>query len=180
MPDSKTAHNSPAEKRGNSRRDFLRLVPFGIFTGIAGWVAAAAFRFLRPTATAAAASARWMNVAPLSQIGGDKPVMRTINVEHTAGWSSTIEERFVYVLPKQNNRVLSSACPHEGCNVTWREDTNRFFCPCHDSSFAPDGARLGGPARRGLDPLPSREKEGVLQVQYQSFVNNIEERVVLE
>ncbi|MBV9209743.1 MAG: ubiquinol-cytochrome c reductase iron-sulfur subunit, partial [Acidobacteria bacterium] len=46
-----------------------------------------------------------------------------------------------------------------------------------DSSFAANGERVSGPARRGLDPLPTREKDGVLQVQYQTFVNNIEERV---
>jgi Rieske Fe-S protein len=109
-----------------------------------------------------------------------RPVMRSIIAEHSAGWASTMEEHFVYVLPQQNHQVLSSICPHEGCNVTWRDDTNQFICPCHDSFFGADGARLSGPARRGLDPLPSREAGGMLQIQYQSYVNNTEERQVRE
>lgn len=165
------------KKRTNqSRRKFLRLLPVGIFAGMAGVMAAAAFRFLRPAA-AAQREAKWLDVAPVSQLTGAKPIMRTILAERSAGWSLTLEEQQVFVLPAQNHQTLSSMCPHEGCNVVWRDETNNFFCPCHDSSFAPDGAQVSGPARRGLDPLPSREKDGVLQVQYQTFVNNIKERV---
>jgi Rieske Fe-S protein len=165
--------NEPSEK---GRREFLLLIPLAVFAGAAATIMAAAFRFLRPS-TVSTREAKWTDVAPLNQLKGDKPIMRSIVAEHMAGWASTQEEHFVYVLPQQNNRVLSSVCPHENCNVTWRDDTNGFFCPCHDSYFAADGSRLGGPARRGLDPLPSREKDGVLQVQYQTFVNNTEERV---
>jgi Rieske Fe-S protein len=103
--------------------------------------------------------------------------MRSIVAEHDAGWASTQEEHFVYVLPDKNHQVLSSVCPHEGCNVSWRDDTNGFFCPCHDSYFAADGARVSGPSRRGLDPLPTRTENGVLQVRYITFANNTEERI---
>jgi Rieske Fe-S protein len=115
---------------------------------------------------------------PVAQLKGNQPVMRSINAEHRAGWAVVAEEHFVFVLPEQNNRVLSSVCPHEGCNVAWREREHQFFCPCHDSAFDATGARLSGPARRGLDPLPSRVQDGILQVQNQSFVNNTEERVI--
>jgi Rieske Fe-S protein len=164
------------KKTDESRRKFLTLVPFGILAGMAGVMAAAAFRFLRPAA-AAQREARWLDVAPVSQLKGDKPMMRTVLAERSAGWSLTVEEQQVFVLPTPNHQTLSSMCPHEGCNVVWRDETNNFFCPCHDSSFAANGERVSGPARRGLDPLPTREKDGVLQVQYQTFVNNIEERV---
>jgi Rieske Fe-S protein len=50
--------------------------------------------------------------------------------------------------------------------VSWEQTRNRFSCPCHDSFFAPDGSRLSGPARRGLDALPTRVQNGKLQVQY--------------
>jgi len=153
----------------------LTLLPFGVLAGMAGVMAAAAFRFLRPAA-AAQREAKWLDVAPVAELKGDKPLMRTVLAERSAGWSVTLEEQQVFVLP-QNRQTLSSMCPHEGCNVVWRDETNNFFCPCHDSSFAANGERVSGPARRGLDPLPTREKDGVLQVQYQTFVNNIEERV---
>ena len=56
-------------------------------------------------------------------------------------------------------------CPHEICHVEYRTDTSRveleagatpdhplFVCPCHFSVFDPwsDGARISGPAYRGL------------------------------
>lgn len=169
---------SPESAPDKGRRRFLRLLPFSIFAGMAGVVATAAWRFLRP-ASAQAATNNWTNVMPVAELKGDKPLMRVIMVEHNAGWSSRMQEHIVYVLPRpQNRQVLTAACPHEGCNVTWRDDLNTFACPCHDSYFAPDGARLNGPARRGLDPLPSREADGILQVQFQTFDNNTNERVV--
>ncbi len=170
---------TPSESEPDKgRRNFLLLIPLGIFAGVAGAILTTALRFLRPAA--AAEDAKWLNVGAVAQLTGDRPLMRSVLAEHRAGWASTIEEHFVYVLPQQNNQVLSSICPHEGCNVTWRADINQFLCPCHDSFFGADGARLSGPSRRGLDPLPSREENGMLQIQYKFYVNNTEERQVRE
>lgn len=161
-----------------ARRNFLSLIPLGIFAGIFGAITTAALRFLRPSVTPT--DEKWLNVAPVKELAGSRPLMHSVIAEHRAGWASTLEEHFVYVLPGENRQVLSSICPHEGCNVTWRDDTNQFACPCHDSFFGPDGSRLSGPARRGLDPLPWREENGMLQIRYQFFVNNTEERQVRE
>lgn len=178
MPDKATSKTSPTKTKhpDKSRRKFLSLLPFGIFAGMAGAVAAAAFRFLRP-ATIARQEAKWLDVAPISELKSDKPILRTVLAERHDGWATTLEEQQIFILPKQNNQALSAVCPHEGCNVSWRDETNGFFCACHDSSFAADGARLNGPSPRGLDPLASREQDGVLQVQHQSFINNTEERI---
>ena len=69
--------------------------------------------------------------------------------------------------PDQFNAVCLR-CPHEGCDVEFVRDPKTqppaafaelpsiptepvFICPCHNSTFkASDGARLGGPAPRGL------------------------------
>jgi Rieske Fe-S protein len=69
--------------------------------------------------------------------------------------------------PDQFNAVCLR-CPHEGCDVEFVRDPQTqppeafaelpsiptepvFICPCHNSTFkASDGARLGGPAPRGL------------------------------
>ncbi|HEY0004866.1 MAG TPA: ubiquinol-cytochrome c reductase iron-sulfur subunit [Pyrinomonadaceae bacterium] len=175
---AETAAPATENPNGKDRRQFLMYISLGIFGGMLATVAAAALRFLRPAAAQEASAGIWSNVAPLAEIKGQKPVMRSILVERQEGWATSLEEHFVYVLPAQNNSVLSSVCPHEGCNVNWQEESNRFSCPCHDSFFAPDGARLTGPARRGLDPLPSREENGILQVRFQTFENNTAERLV--
>ena len=142
------------------RRSFLLLVPLGVVASIAG----AAFRFLRPRV--AAATDRWLDVAPLNEIAGSKPVSRKVVAEHVAGWAIKTEEHNVFVLPASNNQVVSAICPHEGCEVLWEQDRNRFSCPCHESYFSADGARVSGPSPRGLDPLPSRVQDGKLQVRY--------------
>jgi menaquinol-cytochrome c reductase iron-sulfur subunit len=180
MPDSDSHQTGQAKDHevDKGRRSLLLLLPLTIFSGLAATIVTAAYRFLRPTKPLQ--QEHWNDVASLAELKGDKPIMRSIVAEHQAGWASTLEEHFVYILPQKNNQVLSSICPHEGCNVAWRGDTNQFFCPCHDSYFNLDGERASGPSRRGLDPLPTREKDGKLQVKYQSYVNNTEERIVRE
>jgi Rieske Fe-S protein len=71
--------------------------------------------------------------------------------------------------------VFSTTCPHLSCDVEWRRD--RFECPCHDSSYGPDGARRGGPAQRGLDTLEHRVQNGILEVKYQRFRPDTAEKV---
>lgn len=161
-------------KPDRSRRAFVLLLPLAAIGGVFATVASAAFRFLRPAVSAS--SQKWIDVARVAEISGNKPVARKVLVEQTAGWARTLAEHSVYVLPGKSNQVLSAVCPHEGCEVTWRDDENVFACPCHDSNFTAAGQRINGPARRGLDPLPSRVEDGKLQVQYQSFVNNTQER----
>ena len=143
-----------------TRRSFLLVVPLGIFATIAG----AAFRFLRPRVSAA--TDRWLDVAAVNEITGPQPVSRKVVAEHIAGWAITTEEHNVFVLPARGNQFVSAICPHEGCEVLWEQQRNRFSCPCHESYFTADGARISGPSSRGLDQLPTRVQDGKLQVQY--------------
>jgi len=147
-----------------SRRSFLKLLPLGIVAGVFASIGGAAFRFLRPRI--GAVSEAWLDVAMLSELKGPQPLARKIVAENIAGWAITTEEHNVFVLPEKNNQVLSAICPHEGCEVAWDQGSNRFSCPCHESYFAADGARISGPATRGLDPLPMRVQDGKLQCQY--------------
>ena len=147
-----------------SRRSFLKLLPLGVLAGVFASIGGAAFRFLRPRI--GAVSDAWLDVAAVSELKGPQPLARKIVAENIAGWAITTEEHNVFVLPAKNNQVLSAICPHEGCEVSWDQGANRFSCPCHESYFAADGARISGPARRGLDPLPMRVQDGKLQVQY--------------
>ena len=158
------------------RRRFVLLFPLAILGGIFTSIVAAGFRLLRPRITQAGIE-NWTDVAYVSELGGDDPVARRIKTERFSGWAITSEERQVYVLPRKDNQVLSAICPHEGCEVAWEKDTNRFSCPCHESYFAPDGSRLTGPARRGMDQLASRVQNGKLQVIYQAFENNAAEPI---
>lgn len=61
--------------------------------------------------------------------------------------------------------ALSLVCPHLGCRTAWQQDKGRFLCPCHGSSFAPDGARLFGPAPKGLTHIKlERTSNGLIAI----------------
>ena len=157
-----------------TRRSFLLLLPLGVVAGVFTSVGVAALRFLRPRIVRES-SDNWINIGSVSDLTGRIPLPQKISTDHVSGWAVTQEDHHVYVLP--GNQVVSAVCPHEGCEVAWEKETNRFSCPCHESYFAADGSRLSGPARRGLDQLPTRVQDGTLQVQYQSFENNSTETI---
>ena len=148
----------------NSRRSFLGLLPLGVLAGVFASIGGAAFRFLRPRLLAP--SEQWLDVAAVSELSGPQPFAKKIVAEQVSGWAVTIEEHSVFVLPQKNNQVLSTICPHAGCEVSWEQSSNRFACPCHESYFGADGSRISGPSPRGLDALPTRVQDGKLQVQY--------------
>jgi cytochrome b6-f complex iron-sulfur subunit len=50
----------------------------------------------------------------------------------------------------------SMLCTHQGCEIRWEQDANRYFCPCHDGVFAPDGTVIAGPPTRPLSEYPVR------------------------
>lgn len=166
----------PDERAINqSRRSFLTFTPLGILIGVLGTYAVAAFRFLRPVIGSAAD--QWVDVGAVHDLQGADPIPRKISLQRVEGWATSTQQHTVYVLPQNGNRIVSSICPHEGCEVAWEPDSKRFSCPCHESSFAADGSRIQGPARRGLDALPSRLQDDKLQVQFSFFENNAEEQI---
>lgn len=156
--------NTDMNLTDRSRRSFLQLLPLGVFAGVFASLGTAAFRFLRPRLSAP--SEQWLDVATLSELSGPQPIAKKVLAEHVSGWVITNEEHNVFVLPAKNNQVLSPICPHEGCEVSWEQARNQFACPCHQSYFTAEGARISGPASRGLDALPTRVQDGKLQVQY--------------
>ena len=70
--------------------------------------------------------------------------------------------------------ALSQKCPHLGCTVPWRPAEQRvheaqlvqglFVCPCHGSTYLPNGQVIKGPAQRSLDYLPITLQRGRLVV----------------
>lgn len=159
-----------ARHTSHLRRRIVFWIPAAIFASAAGSVFAAAFKFLRPRAgevgLSGGSSGNWYPVAKVSELAGTEPLRREVSVEHRAGWGSMLRAQAVFVLPGGERRVVSAVCPHEGCEVDWSGDERKFLCPCHDSIFGPDGARLGGPAQRGLDQMPARVNGDTLETHF--------------
>jgi cytochrome b6-f complex iron-sulfur subunit len=63
--------------------------------------------------------------------------------------------------------ALSSVCPHLGCQVHWEPQHDRFFCPCHNGAFDPQGqATEGPPAKAGqsLNRFPLQVEHRLLYI----------------
>jgi Rieske Fe-S protein len=75
--------------------------------------------------------------------------------------------------------MFSSVCPHLGCRYEWKSEDHRFMCPCHGSQFGTQGEYLAGPAPRGLDPLPFREKSGTAEVTWIQYKQQQPSRVII-
>jgi Rieske Fe-S protein len=63
--------------------------------------------------------------------------------------------------------ALSSICPHLGCRVHWESHNNRFFCPCHNGVFDPQGKPVSGPpkaAEQELSRYPLKVEGGLLYI----------------
>ena len=61
-------------------------------------------------------------------------------------------------------QALYHVCPHLGCTVPYCNQSGRFECPCHGSTYNLHGEWLEGPAPRGLDRFKADVKDGSVLV----------------
>ncbi len=161
MADLKRDPDSAGEKPNPERRQFLSNA--AMTAGLAGGYGAFALiagRFLYPAKPDAR---QWQFVSEvdgfevghsLSYLG---PAGESINItrKHDSG---DIDD-FI---------ALSSICPHLGCQVHWEAQNERYFCPCHNGIFDPDGRGTGGPpgdAGQSLPRYPLKIEKGLLFIE---------------
>ncbi len=129
------------------------LAGYGAFAYIAG-------RFLYPSGGAKKA---WLYVTVLADFGvGQSLLYRTPSGEEVNITRSGPGERV------EDFKALSAICPHLGCHVHWQSNHNRYYCPCHDGTFDPEGVATGGPpgqAGQSLSSYPLRVRGGLLFIE---------------
>lgn len=132
---------------------------------------------LQASGDASAAAGAWVDLGPLARLPEGRPQKLPVALPVTDAWARLPARtlgQVVVVRKGDAAAVFSAACPHNGCEVFTRPDA--LVCPCHDTSFALDGAVLGGPSPRSLDPLETEVKDGRLRARFQRFLPGIEER----
>lgn len=177
-PGSSSSSGSSIE----GRRSFLgALLALGVFV-VGGLLSVPLIRFaLFPLLRRTTETKR----SPLGEVkvfsSLTEPVMRTIQIEQVDGWRKAISEKVVYVTKDSQGQlcVLSAICPHLGCTVPWDEQKKKFVCPCHDSVFAADGARVSGPSLRGMDTLETSVQDGQFLVRFQYFRQLVSDKEVI-
>lgn len=131
----------------------------------------------------------FVRVASMEAIPSDGvPRRYPVIADQIDAWNFTPDEPIgsVYIRRENENlTVFHSTCPHAGCSVSYSPNADAalsaFHCPCHNSSFNPDGSRResGGaknPSPRDLDELEFEERDDALWVNFQNFYTGIHEK----
>lgn len=179
-PASQQPAPSPSERRG-----FFTKVAAVVIGGLVALVPAATGLavFLDPLRRKAK-SASFLPVAPLGAVPDDGiPRQFPVVAEHVDAWNqSTQPIGAVYLrrLPGQEKpECLTATCPHAGCFVAYDGPTNTFKCPCHNSSFAVDGAIIEpSPSPRAMDTLECEVKQEEILVKFENFYTGKADKVV--
>ena len=147
-----------------SRRKLLTLLSHvAMATGLAAAYGFLGSLFARFLWVDDSSSKRWQFVGPIGEFG----------LGESLSYQSPVGEQVVITRRSQSGSAtdflaLSSTCPHLGCQVHWEPHNQRFFCPCHNGAFSPDGvATEGPPAQAGqrLPEYPLEVRQGHLFIQ---------------
>ncbi len=128
--------------------------------------------------------ASFLPVAPLAAVPDDGlPRQFPVVAEHVDAWTQSkqpVGAVYLRRLPGQEQpECLSATCPHAGCFVAYDKPTDTFKCPCHNSSFAVDGAIIDpSPSPRAMDSLQCEIRENEILVKYENFYTGKTEKIV--
>ena len=120
----------------------------------------------------------YVKVADLDTIPTGQPFGLSFVEQTSDAYNIEMLPHSIYAIKKSDSEVtvLSPVCPHLGCQVFFDRQGGKFECPCHGSVFAADGARISGPAPRGLDALPAQVRDGALWVRWVQYEPGVAEK----
>lgn len=159
-----------------NRRGFLGLLAGGLWALLAAIpFVSGLVVFLNPLLRKRGEASSAVRVASLGQVPPDGiPRRFEVIADKTNVWNKTVDELGVVYLRRtsesQPPECLSAICPHLGCLVPFTD--GKFSCPCHNSTFQPDGTRID-PAHsaspRNLDSMPVEVKNDEVWVAFSKF-----------
>jgi Rieske Fe-S protein len=140
--------------------------------------------FLDPLRRKNGNGGKFIPVATLDAVPDDGVVRQfPVIAQHVDAWNRSREPIGAVYLRRspgqQTPECLSATCPHAGCFVAFDDQTSTFKCPCHNSSFAPDGAIVPpSPSPRAMDTLACKVRQDEILVQYENFYTGKMEKIV--
>ena len=147
------------------RRGFLTGAIFGLMgaIGAALGLPALGYLFVPPKTRR---QQTWVEATELSKLMLDQPEQVIFQRVRRDGWKTVTERAAAWVVRTGENKVVafSPICTHLGCAVSWDTSAKSFACPCHTSSFSPDGQVVAGPAPRALDRFDVRVDDGKIML----------------
>ena len=109
---------------------------------------------------------KWITLGPANTLTPGVPVAYPYSTRSVDGWVESTQSGVAYAVLEDNQNVVvfSNVCTHLSCRVTWQEQRNGFFCPCHDGLFDIHGAVAAGPPPRPLDRFESKVENGQIMI----------------
>jgi Rieske Fe-S protein len=176
----------PAPSDAN-RRSFVVKLAAGAVGAIVALVPliAGAVTFFDPVVRRRGSGGKWVKIATLDALPKVGEIYRfPVITERQDKWNlyppgpigSVLMRR---IEGKEKPQVFTTVCPHLGCSVDFKEGV--FKCPCHNSTWTIEGARINPescPSPRDLDELEQVEIRGgnEIWVNYQRFRAGISEK----
>ena len=107
-----------------------------------------------------------VEVGDLEEFSAEEPRRKRIRYVSKTGYRELAKAENVWVTRQGEDVVVfSSKCPHAGCNIYWRADSEQYDCPCHGGRFDKEGRVLDGPPPRPLTRLRSRIEDGKIIIE---------------
>lgn len=143
-----------------SRRSILEYLIWGIPT-LVGAVATALIGDVTIRTSSDDQLEDWVELGQASRLWRT-PQRFEVSYLKRRGWMVSRQEWTVYAYRNGQGkvRVLSSACTHLGCSVRWRDENDKFECPCHGGLYDSAGRVLSGPPSSDLKRFPVKIQEG--------------------
>lgn len=181
MSNSTAQHNTPQPERRGFLKGFLAGV-IGAVVGIVPLLSGLVVLFDPLRRKSATASATY--VAALGALPEDgTPRKFSVLASHTDAWNKTpqtpIGAVYLHRTGPKTVKAFNVVCPHAGCFVEFLAAEKSYYCPCHRSAFALDGAiASASPSKRGLDELEVEIRNGTeVWVKFQNFLAGKAEKI---
>jgi menaquinol-cytochrome c reductase iron-sulfur subunit len=125
----------------------------------------------------------FIKVATTKQLEEGAPLLAPVVADLQNFWNRFPQTPIGAVyLTKSGDDVqcFNARCPHLGCTVNYRPSEGIYLCPCHDSSFNPDGSRNNDIPPRDLDALEVQVRnEEEVWVKFQNFRVGVHDKSVV-
>lgn len=110
-------------------------------------------------------------VIPIWDLPKGQPKRVEITADDVDAWAR--QERrvqgavWLIKVSRDEVKAFSTVCPHLGCSIN--ATPKGYGCPCHTSSFSPEGQVVGGPSPRSMDRLEAKVEKDMVLVRFARF-----------
>ncbi len=175
-----------ASESGQPRRNFMTQALAAVIGGVVGLVpfVCGLIFFLDPLLRRKkSGSGQLIKVANTDSLPkSGEPRMFKVIADKSDAWNKypkqPIGSVFLRKLDDGKVTAFQAQCPHLGCFVDYKPDTETYRCPCHDSSFQLGGEKTNQIPPRGLDSLDVEIRNGnEVWVKFQNFRATTPEKI---